>query len=246
MNKPKPKSDSGKGSHWRNMDFDAYRTNFDSIFKKQPDIIRPLRVSASLETHDYGCDIQGNIYSFKHNKVSKLKPFKTRTGYLLVRLHINKQAYTPQVHRLILLTFNYREGCQQLCVNHIDSNRANNAIANLEWVTYKQNSDHCHVMGRVRKPGPCIRLEVTMYDHVVEFTSLLQFARAIHRSSSHLSTYLRVGFTPDGWELKRIKLDKYRDNYDNIFRKDKKPLTTESEEAKSDEEVTNNKQQKEN
>ena len=46
-----------------------------------------------------------------------------------------------QVHRLIAHTFKPVENEQELFVNHIDFNRSNNNINNLEWVTPKENAE---------------------------------------------------------------------------------------------------------
>lgn len=48
------------------------------------------------------------------------------------------------VHRLVLLTFLFIPGCDSLQVNHINGNRHDNHIWNLEWTTGKENS--CHAM----------------------------------------------------------------------------------------------------
>lgn len=75
------------------------------------------------------------------NKQWVLKQYKDRNGYMYVTLQKDKKRQTIKVHRLVAEHFveninNYP------CVNHIDSNRKNNNVSNLEWVTYKQNMEH--------------------------------------------------------------------------------------------------------
>ena len=79
-----------------------------------------------------------NRYS---NKQWVLKQYEDRNGYMYVTLQKDKKRKTIKVHRLVAEHFienvnNYP------CVNHIDSNRKNNDVSNLEWVTYKQNMEH--------------------------------------------------------------------------------------------------------
>jgi hypothetical protein len=38
-----------------------------------------------------------------------------------------------------------------LCVNHIDCNKTNNSIENLELVTYQQNTHHAAKMGKIKQ-----------------------------------------------------------------------------------------------
>lgn len=46
------------------------------------------------------------------------------------------------VHRLILENFEPVEGMEKLQVNHIDGDKRNNTLKNLEWTTCKQNIQH--------------------------------------------------------------------------------------------------------
>ena len=77
-----------------------------------------------------------------YSKPSKiLKPFPTRTGYLLVKLTKEKKEKSFQVHRLVAITFipNPENKPQ---VNHINGVKTDNYITNLEWVTAKENTRH--------------------------------------------------------------------------------------------------------
>lgn len=66
---------------------------------------------------------------------------ETRGGYLSVNLYKNGKSKRQAVHRLVAKHFipNLEN---KRCVNHIDSNRKNNCIDNLEWCTNKENTRH--------------------------------------------------------------------------------------------------------
>lgn len=57
-------------------------------------------------------------------------------------IYINGSPTKMRVHRLVLLTFDYRDDYNELQSNHIDGNHSNNTRANLEWTSLKENSDH--------------------------------------------------------------------------------------------------------
>jgi hypothetical protein len=73
-----------------------------------------------------------------------LQPIKRKGGYLVVNLTLPKRKQYL-VHRLIALTF---LGDSNLHINHIDFNKENNAVLNLEWVTPKENILHSIIGGR--------------------------------------------------------------------------------------------------
>lgn len=86
----------------------------------------------------------GNVKSLKNNKTKKekiLKPFKTRKGYLQVILCKNKTIKRFSVHRLVANAF-IENPNNYPCVNHKDECGTNNVVENLEWCTYKYNTNY--------------------------------------------------------------------------------------------------------
>ena len=72
-------------------------------------------------------------------KSQKISQWKDRTGYLQVTLHVDKQKKNFSIHRLIAMAF--IPNPENLpCVNHIDCDRLNNKIDNLEWCTNMYNN----------------------------------------------------------------------------------------------------------
>lgn len=105
--------------------------------------------------YDYYATDDGRIWS-SYTK-NFLKPAKDKDGYLKVRLMSNdlpSGRWFTSVHRLVLQTFKPIENMAELQVNHIDGNKENNAVSNLEWVTLKENIHHaCEHNLRARVNG---------------------------------------------------------------------------------------------
>lgn len=100
----------------------------------------------------------GRIYSTSRGNGSLRKLILDEHGYYRVqlRLYDGTARYFP-VHRLVLYTFNYIPGCENLQCNHKDTIKINNWIGNLEWCTGSENVQHaikCGVFGMLAKNNP--------------------------------------------------------------------------------------------
>ena len=110
---------------------------------------------------------QGEVFSQKTNKY--LKQAATRAGYVHIRVSLGRAGYqkTMYIHREVARMFlpnpkNLRE------VNHLDCNKQNNAVSNLEWCSRKENVQHAFAQGRFkardavhRKATDAERIEAT-------------------------------------------------------------------------------------
>lgn len=85
-----------------------------------------------------------------HGRVSNyrkvMKFYKINSGYLCVKLTNGEAIKAFLVHRLVAAAFlpnpeNKPE------VNHIDGDKTNNHVSNLEWVTSAENKQHAHRTG---------------------------------------------------------------------------------------------------
>lgn len=90
----------------------------------------------------YRASENGEIFSVRRGK--NLSQATKKNGYKQLVLYKDKKPKTHLVHRLVADTFLPKvEGKDT--VNHIDSNKANNNLENLEWCTPKENSKHAEL-----------------------------------------------------------------------------------------------------
>lgn len=77
----------------------------------------------------------------RHCKGYVLAQTKSPKGYMLVALQKNSTSTTTSVHRLVAQLFIANPN-NFPCVNHKDENKQNNIAENLEWCSYKYNSNY--------------------------------------------------------------------------------------------------------
>lgn len=104
--------------------------------------------------YSYKVSSLGRVWSYRSKKY--LKPCaKGRPGltpYLSVTLYGRGKRRQAYVHRLVAEAFlqGAPTGCQ---INHIDGNKFNNSLNNLEWCTARENMKHAKLLGLHRVEG---------------------------------------------------------------------------------------------
>ena len=94
--------------------------------------------------NDYEVSNLGRVRSMKqyYGVIGRIMPQTIqRSGYHYVMLHVNNKPTCRRVHRLVAKAFipnpdNLPE------INHIDGNKDNNQVSNLEWCTRSHNVKH--------------------------------------------------------------------------------------------------------
>lgn len=76
-------------------------------------------------------------------KEKNIVPTPDKNGYLRIMLSKDKDKKRFYIHELVAQAF-LDNSNNHPCVNHIDSNRTNNEVENLEFCTHKQNIEHAY------------------------------------------------------------------------------------------------------
>jgi hypothetical protein len=100
----------------------------------------------------YSISELGRVFSHKRNIY--LKQNENLDGYLVVRLSggSRRAKKTFTVHKLVLTYFKPTK-VKNLTVNHINTNRKDNRLENLEWLTHAENVKHSRELGRYSTCG---------------------------------------------------------------------------------------------
>lgn len=92
---------------------------------------------------DYEITRDGRVISHKRITPKEIKPFLDRDGYKRVTLQIDGKPKHFTIHRLVASTYLINE-CDKPEINHIDGNKLNNSLENLEWVTRSENTQKAY------------------------------------------------------------------------------------------------------
>lgn len=82
----------------------------------------------------------GNVRNTKTKRVLKNSLSKSNGYYKVSLSRKGERSKVIEVHRLVAETFIPRNESLKLVVDHIDGNRLNNKVSNLQWITSKANN----------------------------------------------------------------------------------------------------------
>lgn len=94
-----------------------------------------------------------NYLISNYGNIKTLKTLENRTthinsGYELIVFNVGEKRYSRLVHRLVAIAF-VPNSENKPCVNHLNGIKTDNRAVNLEWATYKENTDHAIKTGLI-------------------------------------------------------------------------------------------------
>lgn len=150
-----------------------------------------------------------------------LKQHLNKNGYMKVEFTVNGKTVNLLVHRIVATCFLPNpDNLPQ--VNHIDCNRTNNRLDNLEWCTPQYNIAYCVKMGHFvnNNPGHPVFAVDLKTGKVLRFESQMEAARQLGVSVGDLNSvikglYIQTGgywFTEDESKITEERIQEIKNN----------------------------------
>lgn len=133
----------------------------------------------------YEVSDMGRVRSLVTNRV--LKPGYNNCGYIQVLLCKSGHRKNALIHRLVANAFVPNPDMKP-CVNHLDENKKNNVASNLEWCTYKENSNWGTCIERTAKR---LSKQVEQYDRDGHLVAIFPSTREAERQTGIASGSIR-------------------------------------------------------
>ncbi|ALA06963.1 HNH endonuclease [Lactococcus phage GE1] len=131
---------------------------------------------------NYVVSDHGEIWKITKAGLRKTKGTTDKDGYKVISIN-NKN---KKVHRVVLEAF---KGVSSLTADHIDRNKSNNKLDNLEYVTQKENSKRA-LSKRIEYRGELYR-------------DSIELAKALNLTSSAVRNAINYNRKLKGFEVKR-------------------------------------------
>lgn len=135
-----------------------------------------------------------NIKKYENKLPKVLKTSLDKDGYVVIVLSNNGKNFHTRVHRVVAKAFIPNpENKKQ--INHIDGNKQNNNVSNLEWCTQSENIRHrINILGvrltNNKKSKPVIQYDMEM-NIIKEYPSAKEAMRQTKMSQGHISECCR-------------------------------------------------------
>lgn len=159
-----------------------------------------LRIERWKFNKDYGVYVS-TLGNFKDRYKRRLPIKICASGYCRVKTEIPAQQWTL-AHRLVMLTWKPIPDAENLTVDHLNHNKRDNSLKNLEWVTREENQKRAaeDYLGDVSREKKII----SIFSSKVSFE---EYRKAI------MGLYVNGNLIPFSADALQERLNKYYDNY---------------------------------
>lgn len=155
----------------------SFTTNKLMVFKKPLVIKNKYRIIPNFIM--YAISRSGEIIETSNPDKVIVTPDNNTSPYKSIRLYNPEKSNfsNVKIHRLLAMAWlPEKHGYDRCFVNHIDGNKENFSLNNLEWVTPQENCIHAFDSGLRQDNVPC-RVRDAITKEIKEFVSLAQAAK---------------------------------------------------------------------
>ena len=124
-----------------------------------------------------------NFGSIRNTKTGNMLKIATNnSGYNLVCLSNKNKKQTGYIHRLVAEAFvSTNLDTRTSVVNHIDGNKSNNTIKNLEWATYTDNAMHGRARLKIKAEQATDLLDLLEQMNLDQIDEVVKYCKRILR-----------------------------------------------------------------
>ena len=166
----------------------VYKSSFGFIWEVEAQLSHENEIWKEIKIENFECENYyiSNLGRFKNSKGIIMKDYKPHhSGYIYVR--VNKKKFS--LHRLVSLMFIPNPENKPF-VNHIDGNKTNNCLENLEWVTCSENNKHNYTNNIKKKyTRPIIQYNLEM-NQMNKFNSIKEAGDFLNICTSGIKAVL--------------------------------------------------------
>ncbi len=137
-----------------------------------------------VKSLDRVIDHHGNGLFTRKRKGIILSQYEHK-GYFYLTLSLNGVRKKQLVHRVVASTF-IQNPENKRTVNHIDGDKSNNNVDNLEWATSAENNQHAYDTGLFTTFGENQPTSILKYDEVVKIRELHKTGKYLHRELAEM------------------------------------------------------------
>lgn len=168
------------------------------------------------ENPRYQINEYGEIWDTKRLKYLKVSKTQHNNPYSFVGIY-NLSTGKPKiyyVHHLVMKYFGSPKPGDNYEIDHLDGDKSNNHVYNLDWVTHKENKLRAKAMGLVsngwvnRNPKRTDLVKSLHWDIIDSRNDPYLFEQEIKQAIINFYEYQKVGNAGGAWRLYKKLLDK--------------------------------------
>lgn len=156
-----------------------------------------------------------NTGYIKNNTTQRILKFYIRNGYNSVTLSMNNCKRTVNVHVIVAETFLTKPSNGVYVVNHINEDKLDNSLANLEYVTYRENTMHSMTSARSRNSDV---FNISEFADIPNYSNYMVSQKG-KIYSKKLKRLCCITTIPSGYHKIKLKADTgiYKDLYVHVI-----------------------------